>query len=43
MCTPKKFNLVHQTVSPRERVGSGDETSPNPWASGSIEALQLLV
>ena len=22
----KKFDLVHQTVSPRERVGSGDET-----------------
>ena len=26
MCKPKKFDLVHQTVSPRERVGSGDET-----------------
>ena len=24
---PRKFDLVHQTVSPRERVGSGDETS----------------
>ena len=23
---PKKFDLVHQTVSPHERVGSGDET-----------------
>ena len=23
---PKKFDLVHQSVSPRERVGSGDET-----------------
>ena len=23
---PKKFDLAHQTVSPRERVGSGDET-----------------
>ena len=23
---PKKFDLVHQIVSPRERVGSGDET-----------------
>ena len=23
----KKFDLVHQTISPRERVGSGDETS----------------
>jgi len=23
---PKKFDLVHQTISPRERVGSGDET-----------------
>ena len=23
---PKKFNLVHQTVFPHERVGSGDET-----------------
>ena len=23
---PKKFDLVHQTVSPREMVGSGDET-----------------
>ena len=27
MRKPKKFDLVHQTVSPRERVGSGDETS----------------
>ena len=25
----KKFDLVHQTVSPRERVGSGDETDKN--------------
>ena len=25
ICQPKKFNLVHQTVSPRERVGSGDK------------------
>ena len=24
----KKFDLVHQTVSPRKRVGSRDETSP---------------
>ena len=24
---PKQFDVVHQTVSPRERVGSGDETS----------------
>ena len=22
----KKFNMVHQTISPHERVGSGDET-----------------
>ena len=27
VCWPKKFDLVHQTVSPCERVGSGDETS----------------
>ena len=26
MHRPKKFDLVHQTVFPRERVGSGDET-----------------
>ena len=26
MRKPKKFDLVHQTVSPRKRVGSGDET-----------------
>ena len=26
MLKPKKFDLVHQTVSPCERVGSGDET-----------------
>ena len=25
-CAVLKFDLVHQTVSPRERVGSGDET-----------------
>ena len=24
---PKKFDLVHQTVSPHERVESGDETN----------------
>ena len=24
---PKKFDLFHQTVSPRERVGFGDEVS----------------
>ena len=24
---PKKFDLIHQTVSPCERVGCGDETS----------------
>ena len=28
MRKPKKFDLVHQTVSPREKVGSGDETKP---------------
>ena len=27
---PKKFDLVHQTVSPHERVGSGDETNCVP-------------
>ena len=28
MCaSPPKFNLVHQTVSPRQRVGSEDETN----------------
>ena len=26
MCYPKKFKLGHQTNSPRERVGPGDET-----------------
>ena len=26
---PKKMNLVHQTVFPHERVGSGDETTCN--------------
>jgi len=35
--TPKKINLVHQTVSPRERVGSGNETNSsveNTFAHG---------
>ena len=27
---PKRFDLVHQTVSPCERVGSGDETRGEP-------------
>ena len=27
VCEPKKFDLVQQTVSPCERVGSGDETT----------------
>ena len=26
---PKKLDLVHQTVSPHERVGSGDKTKDN--------------
>ena len=26
MCKHQKFDLVHQTISPRERVGSGNET-----------------
>ena len=26
MCYPKKFKLGHQTISPHERVGPGDET-----------------
>ena len=26
MHRPKKFDFVHQTVFPHERVGSGDET-----------------
>ena len=28
---PKKFDLVHQTPSPRERVRSGDKTT---WVGG---------
>ena len=27
VCQPKKFDWVHQTVSPCERVGCGDETN----------------
>ena len=27
LAAPKQFDFVHQTVSPRERVGSGDDTS----------------
>ena len=26
VCKPNKFDLFHKTISPRERVGSGDET-----------------
>ena len=26
---PKKFDLVHQTISLHERVGSGDKTNGN--------------
>ena len=32
MCV-QKFNLVYQTVSPHERVGSGDETDSHCSAS----------
>ena len=31
---PKKFDLVHQTVPPHERVGSGDETRDYLSSSG---------
>ena len=39
---PKKFDLVHQTVSPRERVESGDETNFRPRADcpGGHPALE---
>ena len=31
MHKPKKFDSVHQIVSPCETVGSGDETNPKGW------------
>ena len=31
MHKPKKFDSVHQVVSPCETVGSGDETNPKGW------------
>ena len=35
MCTiANKFDLVHQTVSRRERVGSGDETREGRGGEG---------
>ena len=36
VCWPKKFNLVLQTVSPREGAGSRDETN------GKLLSLQCL-
>ena len=40
MRKPKKFKLVHQTISPRERVGSGDETNLH---NGCDELLHKVV
>ena len=43
---PKKFDLVHQTISPCEKVGSGDETNrgvaslPHSWSHYSKSSLQ---
>ena len=31
MHKPKKFDSVHQIVSPCETVGSGDEINPKGW------------
>ena len=44
VCKPKKFNLVHQTVSPHERVGSGDKANhlcplQREWMRMMIKAL----
>ena len=41
MCLPKKFDLVHQTVSPRERVGSGDETIGGPTFESSLHVSDV--
>ena len=45
MCKPKKFDLVHQTISPRERVGSGDETREDlraGWNQGGHRGNGLI-
>ena len=49
----KKFDLVHQVISPRERVGSGDETnmrtprtqlvSPDPFPCFLVKGFGGLV
>ena len=31
MRKPKKFDSVHQIVSPHETVGSGDKINPKGW------------
>ena len=44
--SPKKFNLLHQTVSPRERVGSGEEASFVPrrlWSVHWSDCYVMLI
>ena len=38
----KKLDLVHQTISPRERVGSGDETSITESSMKHIPSLKMF-
>ena len=43
MRKPKKFDLVHQTVSPCERVGSGDKTKHTCTCDTSIYSKKIGV
>ena len=40
---PKKFDLVHQTISPRERVESGDKTSLSPQLGRRLHLSKFKV
>ena len=40
---PKENDLVHQTVSPHERVGSGDETTSNNRAASRERKGEIIL
>jgi len=39
----KKFDLVHQTISPHERVGSGDQVTSGREALCTIQQMTIPI
>ena len=42
MHKPKKFDSVHQIISPCEMVGSGDETNPKGWGLKHLQGKSRI-